>query len=222
VQLWSNLKDSDIKKHWFIPYISAFWTGGIYNNQPLRDFLNKNLNVNNVKHSNRKLVIGAVCLNNGEYERFDENSDLIKAIMGSSALPLGFPPEVINGKQYLDGGLKTSDPINDAIDLGADIIDVVICCPEKTNKYSNSNNILTVGLRGFDIMNNEISEADLKIAELYNKLVLSGAKTDKRVVEINVIRPKEDLVGGGLDFIHSNIMTIMEQGYNQAKEVFQK
>jgi NTE family protein len=143
VEFWSRVRDCDVKKNWWFGYLSSLWQGAIYNNSPLRNYLSKNLDFNKIKNSDRKLTVEAVCLNTGDITVFRETEkDLLPCIMASCAFPLGFAPEVINGLQYLDGGLKNSIGISSAIDLGADIIDVIISAPEKTSDvYNNSNNI---------------------------------------------------------------------------------
>ncbi len=44
----------------------------------------------------------------------------VDAVMASAAIPAVFPPVVINGVPYIDGGVVNNTPISHAVDLGAD------------------------------------------------------------------------------------------------------
>jgi len=56
---------------------------------------------------------GTVCLDTGP---------LLPALMASSALPVYFPPQVMNGSQLIDGGITDNIPVDVAYNLGADVI----------------------------------------------------------------------------------------------------
>jgi NTE family protein len=44
----------------------------------------------------------------------------VDAVMASAAIPAVFPPVMINGVPYIDGGVVNNTPISHAVDLGAD------------------------------------------------------------------------------------------------------
>lgn len=56
---------------------------------------------------------GTVCLDKGP---------LLPALMASSAIPVYFPPQVMNGSQLVDGGITDNIPVEQAYDRGADVI----------------------------------------------------------------------------------------------------
>lgn len=57
----------------------------------------------------RPLLITAVDTANGEWTAFDRNSgvDLVHAVAASCAVPLVWPPVTINGRRYMDGGIRS-------------------------------------------------------------------------------------------------------------------
>lgn len=220
--MWSELEDYKIKKQWFpFSYLTALWKKSIYDSNPLINMLYTSLDINQIRSSGRKIAVGAVCLQTAEYRIFTQDHDsFIEGVVGSAAFPMGLIPGNIDGYDYIDGGIKNGVELQQAIDWGADTLDVVICTPSKTTSIYNGTNTISVGFRGFDLMNDRIMEANLKIAELYNRLVIANAAPDKKLLKINIIRPEVNLPGGGLTFDHNNIMQLMKMGYDDAYNQF--
>jgi NTE family protein len=77
---------------------------------------------------NRRLVITAVDALSGEFVQFDRESGvtLLDAVAASCASPGVWPPITINGRQYIDGGIRS--PANVDLADGADRI--VVIAPE--------------------------------------------------------------------------------------------
>lgn len=220
--IWNQMDDSKIKKSW-IPFsiLSGLWEDSIYNSQPLIDLVKSKLNLQQIKQSNRQAAVGAVCVNTGEYKSFTNQDDnFIDAILASSAYPMGLNPIIINNEKFTDGGVKHILPIQEAIDFGADELDIIICSPPKTTSNFEDKNVITFGMRCFDLMTDQIVEADLKIATLYNKLAQAGAGGDKRFIKINIIRPTQNLDIGSLSFTNEQVQKIMQQGYEEAKQQY--
>lgn len=72
-----------------------------------------------------KLPIPFVCvatkLSNGEAVVF-RNGYLPQVVMASGAYPSLLEPVIINGEKYIDGGVRNNFPVQEVIDMGADII----------------------------------------------------------------------------------------------------
>ena len=62
--------------------------------------------------------VGTVHIKSGNFRFFDTKRDTLTAdhIMASGALPPGFPPVVIDGESYWDGGLVSNTPLQYVID----------------------------------------------------------------------------------------------------------
>ncbi len=58
-------------------------------------------------------------------ERWFDDGDLVRAILASAALPAVYPPVVIDGVRYMDGGVVDNVPIARAVELGCRTIYVL-------------------------------------------------------------------------------------------------
>lgn len=75
----------------------------------------------------QRLLITSINAETGEFVVFDKNShvSLVDAVGASCAVPLVWPPVTINGKRYIDGGMRT--PAN--VDLAKGYDRVVVIAP---------------------------------------------------------------------------------------------
>ncbi|MDE2446446.1 MAG: DUF3734 domain-containing protein, partial [Alphaproteobacteria bacterium] len=105
--------------------ISPFfaWPGSesatsFYDTTPLRDTLLELVNFDLINKGDIRLSVGAVNVRTGNFRYFDTTKDKITVdhIMASGALPPGFPPVLIEGEYYWDGGLVTNTPLYHVID----------------------------------------------------------------------------------------------------------
>ncbi|MFO8129105.1 MAG: patatin-like phospholipase family protein [Bacteroidales bacterium] len=83
---------------------------GLSNLKYLRRILEKHIKSNTFDALKKKLFISVSNLNTGRYEIFSEGP-LFDAVMASSAVPIVFEPQYINGYVYVDGGLLNNFPI---------------------------------------------------------------------------------------------------------------
>jgi len=219
LKLWGSFNQKDIYKRWF-PFgiLHAAWQPALYNSAPLRQFLEEHIDINKIHGSGRELRFGTVSLDTGNYRLYDESSsDLIGACYNSASFPVAFMPTVMDGELQTDGGVRNVTPLGAAINAGATDIDVIMTSPENP-KYGplKDPNVIDVAPRIIDIMSDEIVRCDLVIAELINKLVIAGA-SDKKVINIRVIRPGAVLIENSLDFAHEKIEEMIKIGYEAAK-----
>lgn len=216
IDFWSSLKDKQVKKQW-CPFgvVSALWKNSVYNSQPLINLVKSYLSLDKIRASGKKITVSAVSLTTGNYKVFSEKDDcFIDAVLASSSFPAMLNPIDIAGELYTDGGVKHITPLKEAIDAGATEIDMIICAPKQTTaKYNKKSNALKLASRTIDLMTDEIIEADLKKAQLYNEILLLKSSYDgKRFVKINVYRPINDLTEDSLDFSPETIKMLMEKG----------
>jgi NTE family protein len=75
--------------------------------------------------TDRRLLVTAVAADTGEFVVFDRDSGvpLIDAVAASCAVPGVWPPASINGRRYIDGGMRS--PANVDLASGADRVVVV-------------------------------------------------------------------------------------------------
>ena len=74
------------------------------------------------------LIIWTTCVQTGLSETF-QKGDIIKPIIASSSIPGLFEPMVLNGKQYIDGGVINNLPIEPFLELSEPIVAVHVNPP---------------------------------------------------------------------------------------------
>ena len=223
--IWRGLSTSDIYVNWikfkYLSYIFALFKSSLYNSSPLRHLVEEHYDPELIQQSGKKLRIGAVSLNTGEYRIFTENaSNMIDAILASSSFPAAFCPIEMDNQLWTDGGVREITPLKVAITEGATEIDVIVTSPkdslEKTD-YSNTPSLLKLGPRVIDIMSSEIMKNDLLRATEINDLIKNGANIPgKSYIPIRIFRPENKLVESSLLFEQQYIGPMIEQGYQDA------
>ena len=103
------------------PFFS--WPGtdsatSFYDTAPLRETLLELVNFDLINNGPIRLSVGAVNVRSGNFRYFDSTMDKITVdhIMASGALAPGFPPVLIDGEYYWDGGLVSNTPLYHVID----------------------------------------------------------------------------------------------------------
>jgi NTE family protein len=106
----------------------AAWINGIrqpalFHGDPLREYIARVLPVSDWSELRFPLQINAVNLRTGLTEWFGPgaNTDvsMADAIYASTALPVFYPPAVVGGNVYVDGGTESSLPLERAAECGA-------------------------------------------------------------------------------------------------------
>jgi len=173
--------------------------------------------------SGKKIRVGAVSLNTGEYRMFTESyPDMPAAILASSSFPMAFKPIKIDGEFWSDGGIREITPLKAAITEGATEIDVIMTSPEDdmVQQYEEAPHLLKLGPRILDIMSEEILDNDLNRALEINKLIQNGAVVpNKKYIPITIYRPEKGLTPNSLLFEQEYIRPMIDVGYAQAKKM---
>jgi NTE family protein len=89
-----------------------------YDTAPLRTTLMELIDFDRLNTDGIRVSVGAVNVESGNFRFFDTLKDKLNVdhIMASGALPPGFPPVVIDGQSYWDGGLVSNTPLQYVID----------------------------------------------------------------------------------------------------------
>ena len=91
-------------------------TWSYYDTAPLRKTIELKLATLSYKGIPNVALIGSTNLNAGTFQIFEFNKESklrqIQIMMATSAIPLAFPPEVIQGTYYVDGGAVANEIIN--------------------------------------------------------------------------------------------------------------
>jgi NTE family protein len=89
-----------------------------YDTFPLKETLSELIDFRLINNGGPRLSIGAVHIKTGNIIYFDSAAREIRVehIMASGALPPGFPPVMVDGEAYWDGGLVSNTPLQFVLD----------------------------------------------------------------------------------------------------------
>ena len=90
----------------------------LYDTAPLRQTLLELVDFELLNNGPTRFSVGAVNVLTGNFAYFDNRERLIEPehIMASGALPPGFPPVIIDGEPWWDGGLVSNTPLQYVLD----------------------------------------------------------------------------------------------------------
>jgi len=99
----------------------------LYDHGPLRQTLLDHVDFDRLNAGPMRVSIGAASVRTGELVFFDNRSGRIEPehVMASGALPPSFPPVMIDGEAYWDGGIITNTPLEHVL-AGARDTDLAI------------------------------------------------------------------------------------------------
>lgn len=215
--VWNRVENEKIRRWWFGWWLAALWKPSVYDSTPLEKWVQSELDQNLIRASGRRVRVGAVNLETGEYVTATERrADFTKWVLASASFPAFFKPVSIEGTEWTDGGVRNVAPLGEAIREGATEIDVIMCSnPEVPSKWKVSGrNALSHALRAVDLMSDEIVRGDLREAGLKNELAELSGKY--RNVRINVQQPNVILTDDSLDFSPEKVRVMRARGYNDA------
>src|SRR5690606_29758893 len=146
-----------------------------------------------------RLPIPFVCvatkLSNGESVVFNSGY-LPQVVLASGAYPTLLEPVYIDGEPYVDGGVKNNYPVQEVIDMGADII-------------------IGVDLQEGLLDPENLNSATKVIEQIITYNIAEKSKEQSLLVDVSI---KPDLTGYGVTSF-DNKDSIMARGYRAAKEV---
>jgi NTE family protein len=175
--------------------------------KPLQKVLHDNLDFTALKKSKTKIIITAVNMLTGHPEFFNQSQIQLEHILASSAMPLLFPWQEINGEPYWDGGVMVNTPIAPALDFGADEIIVVLLSPVSHKKLAQPDTVLKAGEHLFEHF----------LAGSYQANLMNSKVQDNLRPKIITLAPSKMLgFKSLLNFSKAQANQLVEEGYNTA------
>ncbi|MDA1075778.1 MAG: patatin-like phospholipase family protein [Proteobacteria bacterium] len=195
----------------------------LLDNTPLRSLIDSHINPAGLEQSIRSglikgLAISASNYSTGEATTFlqadsdsttwhhDRRDGVLATlstshVMASSALPMLFPAEEIDGQYYVDGSLRMTAPLSPAINLGADRILVIGVRNETPSDPADALHPPSMGEIGGYTLESMFSEnlnTDLERMQQLNHMLnliprWRRRRSGRRQIDVMVIRPSEDL-----------------------------
>lgn len=220
--LWSNLNTEKIYVRWF-PFGAwhSLWRSSFYDSTPLYSLVHSNVSLEKIRETGKKVSVGAVSLTSGKYTVFNQDHDnFVDAVVASASFPGMLTPIKIGDHLWTDGGVKEISPVKTAIDLGATDIDLVMTSPEmRTRRFIENPSTIDILKRTIDLSTDKIMSNDIEKVIMYNLLANAGL-TNKKYVNINIIRPDHNLAEDLLDFSPDKLKEMIISGYSDAKNKY--
>ena len=159
-----------------------------------------------------------------------ETTDLVGAVVASSALPLAFEPMLLHGKLYADGGLCANQPLRPAVRLGADVV-FLIMMDSLHGRKKTLKTFVDVGLSAVDILMRQTLVNDMRVAANFNVTcekaaeknglhpeeieIVLGARRYRYVKSFSIC-PEGSVPGSALDFSPERTREAILRGYSDA------
>ena len=135
-----------------------------------------------------------------------EEGPLLPALMASTAIPVYFPPQAMNGDQLVDGGITNNIPIDKAYEKGADTIYCMLS--ECRHQFSHS----VSGLFNMVIRTAQVSQHQ----KLRNDIRRIADDTELYLLDLCITTRLTSV----LDFSKTEI--IIEEAYRFAKRALEQ
>lgn len=155
------------------------------------------------------------------YQKIQTKEDLIEALMGSSAIPVLFPP---NRQQYYDGGVMNNSPLSIADQIGETIIFVLVPAPKEDNHASSSERGGMPGIKALvaTLLTNWIN---LNLEQVIHSIrAVNKANSWEEKRKVCVIRPNADFANLEVHLLDFNkkVDELLTNGAQSAKERLQR
>ena len=139
---------------------------GFVNGQRLQEYIDRRLDDRPIERLGLPYVAVATDLRTGRLVAFNRG-DTGTAVRASSSVPAVFQPMVMNGHEYVDGGLVSPVPVRVARALGADIVIAVDVTnqPTAARKFDSTGALVaqSIIIMEHALADNELKDADVVI-----------------------------------------------------------
>ena len=136
---------------------------GFFDGRKVEDYVNKQVGQIPLEKMKIPMYVVATELKNGEKTIFN-HGNTGQAVRASVSIPSMFIPTMIQGKEYVDGGLVSPVPVKIAKELGADVVIAVDILAQPSN--TETTNVWGLFNQNINIMQNKLAEEELKEADI--------------------------------------------------------
>lgn len=136
---------------------------GFLKGESLQNYINDAVKGRTIEQMGKPLGIVATDLQTGEQTVFRRGNTGM-AVRASSSVPGVFQPVMINGREYVDGGLTSPVPVQAARDMGADIVIAVDI--SKNPQRAKVRDTIDVLMQTFLIMGRALAAQEMRSADV--------------------------------------------------------
>jgi NTE family protein len=165
-----NLDEASITD-WALPFSGKF--GGLIKGDALQTTINRLVKNQTIENMPMPLGIVATDLQTGGGVLF-QKGNTGQAVRASCSVPGVFQPTIVNGREYVDGGLVAPVPVRFAKQMGADIVIAVNISTEPSTQ--DTSGTLGILLQTTSIMGQSISQFELEQAQIVIRPQLGSMK----------------------------------------------
>jgi NTE family protein len=156
---------------WALPFSGRF--GGMIKGDALQAMVNRLVKNQTIENMPMPLGIVGTDLQTGNGVLF-QRGDTGQAVRASCSVPGIFQPTIIQGREYVDGGLVSPVPVRYAKQMGADIVIAVNISTEPSTQ--DSSGTLGILLQTTSIMGKSINAFELDLAQVVIQPELKGMR----------------------------------------------
>jgi NTE family protein len=156
---------------WALPFSGRF--GGMIKGDALQTMVNRLVKNQSIENMSMPLGIVGTDLQTGNGILF-QRGDTGQAVRASCSIPGVFQPTIIQGREYVDGGLVSPVPVRYAKQMGADIVIAVNISIEPSSQDSSGS--LGILLHTTSIMGKSINTFELDLAQIVIQPELKGMR----------------------------------------------
>lgn len=215
----------------------ALKANALFINTPLDNLITANLDAAKIAASGIDLRMTMVSLDTGRTEVVTESGSLVstghrlpldRVLLASCSIPGAFSPVPISGtsrgtEHFVDGGARDNTPVREAVQAGADRVDVISVTPRRLPSSQTGfgqAKLLDIAPRALEILMDEVRLGDVEPFRGFGVPVTVAAPTfvpydtltvDPGLISINMdygyMRAYDDLVGPAADRTQSRLST---------------
>jgi len=146
MHIWKTLNRHTAYRLQLLRFLGAAVYGRVFkplmDTTPLRTTITNALDLEALRRSPRDILITAVNMLTSQVALFDQKTIDVDHVMATSAMPLLFPWQMIDGQPHWDGGVMVNTPLFPALVRDVDEIIVVLLSP-----VGHSNRPVPMGVR---------------------------------------------------------------------------
>jgi NTE family protein len=222
--IWRSLDSRDAI---FDPSIleNVIAKGGLYGIEPLAELVDKHVDVEKLRKSDMQLLVGVVCLETGEFMLIDQNNPNIKSFILASASVPGLTPAIkIDGRHYVDGGLRYVMPVRQIMNL--DVKEIIM-----VSAFSLEDKVAAVESKNLERYEEgdyrkitHFAERAVQIVMhqlLWEPIDYAFSVAPCKGIDVKLIQPDQGVYKkGAFEFDQEEIRRAIEHGYDQAQKAF--
>lgn len=222
IHLWSTHQRAEIYRFQLLKFLAAILfkrpLRPILDTGQMREVIRQNIDFTALRHSPMEIIISAVNMLTGRLHLYTNREIDIDHLLASSAMPIFFPWQHINGEPYWDGGVMANSPLFAALKSGMEEVIVVLLSPVGHLPLSFPRTLLEGLELVFEHFLSGSYQTTLSAIELAGDLYVPKNKTPR----IRVVSPSRMLgFRSLLSFSTQQARQLVDEGYLNARDQLQ-